>query len=136
QRRSDYQGVAQHTLAIASSPGFFEQAPVGIACPDGLIYIKDDKICREPLTEADRQRVALGFSPVQQPTPLFDKFLHETFQSKVDGEEAEQIRLAQEIAGAIMVGLTAKHHKAVVLYDPYGRAGKGTFLSILEGLVP
>lgn len=136
QRRSDYQGVAQHTLAIASSPRFFEKAPVGIACPDGLIYIEHDTICRVPLTAAHRQRVSLGFSPVSQPTPLFDKFLHETFQSAVEGEEAGQIRLAQEIAGAIMVGLTAKHHKAVLLYDPYGRAGKGTFLSILEGLVP
>lgn len=136
QRRSDYQGVAQHTLAIASSPDFFEQAPVGIACPDGLFYIKDDTICREPLTAAHRQRVSLGFSPVDQPTPLFDKFLHETFQSGVEGEEREQIRLAQEIAGAIMIGLTAKHHKAVLLFDPYGRAGKGTLLSLLEGLVP
>lgn len=136
KRRADYQGVAQHAIAMAASPGFFEQAPIGIACPDGLIHIKDDAICREPLTAAHRQRVALGFSPIDQPTPLFDKFLHETFQSKVDGEEAEQTRLAQEIAGAIMVGLTARHHKAVLLYDPYGRAGKGTFVSILERLVP
>ena len=35
-----------------------------------------------------------------------------------------------------MLGLMHRHHKAVLFYDPYGRAGKGTLESILRNLVP
>ncbi len=44
--------------------------------------------------------------------------------------------LVQEIAGAIMFGLMAKHQKAVLFYEPYGRAGKGTLERMLRELVP
>jgi len=57
---------------------------------------------------------------------MFVAFLHETFVSEHAGEEEEQVTLVQEIAGAIMLGLMPKHQKAVLFYEPYGRAGKGT----------
>lgn len=78
----------------------------------------------------------LGFAPKQMETPMFDVFLHETFQSSCEGEEQQQIDRIQEIYGATMFGLMQRYHKAVLSYDPYGRAGKGTACDILAALVP
>ena len=44
--------------------------------------------------------------------------------------------LMQEIAGAIMLGVMHKWQKAVLFYDPFGRAGKGTIERIIRQLVP
>jgi hypothetical protein len=38
----------------------------------------------------------------------------------------------QELAGAIMLGLMPRHQKAVLFYEPFGRAGKGTLERILS----
>jgi putative DNA primase/helicase len=69
-------------------------------------------------------------------TPLFDNFLHETFQSDRPDEEEQQIRSVQELAGSIMTGCMHKFHKAAHFYDPFGRAGKGTLERMLRALVP
>jgi putative DNA primase/helicase len=78
----------------------------------------------------------LPFAPTQQPTPQFETFLHDTFGSETAGEEEQQITLVQELAGAIMLGLMPRHQKAVLFYEPYGRAGKGTLERSLRSLVP
>jgi putative DNA primase/helicase len=78
----------------------------------------------------------LPFTPEERPTPLFDEFLAETFHSSQPGEAEQQICLVQEIAGGIMVGVMARYQKAVLLYDVYGRAGKGTMERIIRSLVP
>ena len=67
---------------------------------------------------------------------MFGRFLHETFASKVDEEKIQQLILLQEIIGAIMVGIMARYQKAVLFYDKYGRAGKGTLERIIAQLVP
>jgi putative DNA primase/helicase len=136
KRAGDYKGIAEHAITIASSNDFFADAPVGLACPEGFYHIVGEKIRVEPLAPDHRQRVMIDVTPEEMPTPLFDTFMHETFESKDDGEEAQQLNLVQEIAGAIMVGLMHKHQKAVLFYDPFGRAGKGTLERILRATVP
>jgi P4 family phage/plasmid primase-like protien len=135
KRRADYQAIAMHAMTMATSPGFFDDAPTGVASPGGFNFLAGDKIRTEPLTPEHRQRHQLDFSPEDLPTPLFSQFLRETFQSVDPDEEAEQVRLAQEIAGAIMFGVMARFQKAVLLQDPYGRAGKGTFVEVIQQLV-
>jgi P4 family phage/plasmid primase-like protien len=135
-RCSDYKGVAQHATALAIRDGFFASAPAGVACPDGFYLIAEGDAKVEALTPAHRQRVLLPFSPRKQSTPLFDAFLHETFESGHEGEEAEQVALVQEIAGAVMLGLMPRFQKAVLCYEAYGRAGKGTIVYIISQLVP
>ena len=136
KRNDDYAGIARHAMSLASNAAFFAGAAVGLACPDGFLQIVGTEAKVEPLTPAHRQRVLVSFTPCEQATPLFDDFLHQTFKSDREGEETQQIALAQEIAGAAMLGLMHRHHKAVLLYDPIGRAGKGTLVSILTNLVP
>lgn len=136
ERRSDYSGIAQHMITLTSDDQFFRDAPVGLACPGGFYQIQNNVITIEPLAPAHRQRVKLDVTPQKQNTPAFDAFLHDTFGSTIQGDEKQQIMLVQEIAGAIMLGNMYKYQKAVVFYDPYGRAGKGTLERILRALVP
>ena len=136
ERSTDYSGIASHTIMIATDDKFFTEAPIGLACPDGFYQIKDNEIIVGPLLPEHRQRVKIDITPKQELTPIFDDFLHETFASNVEGEKTQQILLLSEIVGAIMLGIMAKFQKAVLFYDPFGRAGKGTFAQIIEKLVP
>lgn len=136
ERGSDYKAIAQHVISISTDDEYFADAAVGLATPDGFYQIINGKIELSPLAPAHRQRVMIDVTPREMPTPLFDKFLHETFQSITPGEELDQIRLVQEITGSIMVGIAHKYQKAVLYYDPFGRAGKGTLEGIQRWLVP
>jgi P4 family phage/plasmid primase-like protien len=135
-KRSDYTGIALHALSLVARQGFFTEAPVGLACPDGFYRVSGTDTVKEPLDPGHRQRVRVEFSPTDIPTPHFDAFLEQTFRADDPGEQAQQIALVQEIAGAVMLGLMHTYQKAVLFYDPYGRAGKGTLESILRHLVP
>lgn len=136
ERRSDYNSIAVHAMNLVASDKFFADAPVGVACTGGFYHLVDGQINVVPLKPEHRQRLLLNFTPVQMATPMFDKFLHETFQTERQDEEQQQTDLLQEIFGAGMFGIMARHHKAVMLYDPYGRAGKGTVCDMLVELTP
>jgi P4 family phage/plasmid primase-like protien len=135
-RRTDYTAIATHAMILASDPHFFTDAPVGMACPTGFYLVLHNEILCEPLSPDHRQRVMLNIDPVKMATPMFDRFLQETFQSNRDGEEQQQRNLLQEVFGTTMLGTMAKYQKAVFDFDPYGRAGKGTKTEILSALVP
>lgn len=135
-RSSDYRAVSEHAISLVSDDNFFADAPNGLACPGGFYQIQGNEIALIPLKPEHRQRVMLDFTPVQMSIPLFEKFLHETFESGNAGEEEQQIRLLQEIAGGIMLGILYKFQTAILFYEPYGRAGKGTTEKQIRCLVP
>lgn len=135
-RASDYRAIAEHAISLASDDTFFADAPNGLASPGGFYQIADNAITLVPLTPDHRQRVMLSFTPAEMPIPMFDAFLHETFHSEHEGEEQQQIQLVQEIAGGIMLGVIYKFQIAILFYEPFGRAGKGTLEKQLRGLVP
>ncbi len=139
QRRGDYLGIAAHAYAIAAQGNeeFFSAAPVGLACPDGFYRLDaDGEINVEPLGAAHRQRFVVRTSPsADMPSPLFDRYLADTFAADNPQVQAEQIAQLQEIMGAVVFGLMARHEKVALFYGP-GRAGKGTALKIIEELVP
>lgn len=132
----EYAGIAEHAQSLVSDEEFFAQAPVGVAARSSFYCVNDGSVHVAPLQPSHRQRVALDFEPSASRTPLFERFLHETFRSDTPGQEDSQVRLVQEIAGAVMLGLMPQYQKAVLFYDPYGRAGKGTMERILRRLVP
>lgn len=135
-RSSDYRAIAEHTVSLADDDTFFAAAPDGLACSGGFYQIINDEISLVPLTPEHRQRVMLDFTPVEMPTPMFDEFMHQTFKSDREGEEQQQRLLMQEIAGGIMLGVIHKLQMAILFYDPFGRAGKGTVENIFRKLVP
>ena len=135
-KRTDYVGIADQAIAIAADSAFFGGAPVGVACTDTFYRVCDGQLTAEPLGPDHRQQVQLGFEPRKAPTPHFDEFLRKTFSAPQDGEEEQQTHLTQEIAGAVMLGVMPRFQKAIMFYDPYGRAGKGTLERLLRKLVP
>lgn len=136
KRMRDYRDIAEHAVAIATDDTFFDQARMGVACPHGFINIVDGRIVIQPLQPGDRQRVMIPVTPSPLPTPFFDQFLHETFQSSNPNEEEQQVKLIQEFAGGIMVGIAHRYQKAGFFLDPFGRAGKGTLERVIRSLVP
>lgn len=94
-RSSDYRAISEHAISLVTDDRFFAEASNGLACPGGFYQIQDNEITLVPLKPDHRQRVMLSFTPAKMPTPLFGKFLHETFQSGHKGEEEEQICLLQ-----------------------------------------
>lgn len=138
ERRADYTAIAAHTystLALGNEQ-FFESAPVGLAC-EGRFYRVNDKgeIERDEIDHTHRQRVLSPVRPNVMDIPLFERFLHQTFESFREGEEEEQIALLQEVMGSIMLGTMARYERVVLFKGP-GRAGKGTLMKIIEKLLP
>jgi putative DNA primase/helicase len=135
-RKSDYSGIAQHIVSLASDESFFRDPPIGLACPGGFFQVKGNDIEVVPLTPHHRQRVMLSITPCEMDIPLFMGFLHETFQSTDSQDEAEQLMLVQEMNGATMLGIAYRYQKAFLFYEPFGRAGKGVLTTITSELVP
>lgn len=136
KRSNDYRNIAEHAISLATDDAFFTGAPIGLATPDGFISLDGNNVKTEPLMAAHCQRVKIDVTPTAMDTPLFDTFLHETFQSKTPDEEAQQERLLQETFGATMLGISYRFQKSILFYDPFGRAGKGTVERFLRQLVP
>jgi len=135
-RASDYRAIAEHAISLSADDTYFAEAPNGLACPGGFYQIVGNELSLVPLSPDHRQRVRLDFTPAKMPTPMFNEFMHQTFESKHRGEETQQIALLQEIAGAIMLGILYRYQFAVLFYEAFGRAGKGTFEKQLRALVP
>lgn len=134
-RQEDYFSIAKVVLSIAEKPSFFEDAPEGVACLRSFYKVANGTILKEALGLGHRQMRVLDFEPENIPTPLYDAFRAETFQSPTEGDEADQTRLLDEFAGASMLGIGHRYQKAFVWTDPYGRAGKGAMQEILGRLV-
>lgn len=134
--KDDYRGIKSCMFTMAESDDFFDQASVGLATKTGFHRVSGADILVEPLQAEHRQRVTVNFDVREGPTPLFNQFMDETFRSNDPEEEMQQKRLVQEIAGTIMLGIMHRYQKAVLFYDPYGRAGKGTLETIFRSLVP
>lgn len=135
-RNEDYEAIAAHAMDVATDASFFESAPNGIAGLHSFFSLKGAEIQKEPLGLQHRQVHALPFEPADMPTPVYDAFMEETFYSQVPGEEEDQRRLVEEVAGAAMLGLAPRYQKAFLWIDRHGRAGKGTLQTIYENLVP
>jgi putative DNA primase/helicase len=135
-RTNEYRDIAKHAITISTQPGFFEEAPTGIACAEGFYRIRQGQLAQETLAPEHRQRLRLDYTPRAMPTPLFDQFLTDTFQVEDQEEQQQQIAVVQEIFGGIMLGILHRYQKAVLFYDPLGRAGKGTIVEIIKSLLP
>ena len=136
ERYSDYKAIATHLYVVCEQPGFFDAAPIGLACPDGFYRVTPEgQVDHEPLDAKHRQRHKHPASPKAGNKPQFDIYLAQTFAAATSSETGTQIAFIQEVAGAIALGLMADHEKVVLLYGP-GRSGKGTMMKIFEALVP
>lgn len=134
-RRNDYLAISQHAYSVLAdgNEDFFSDGPVGLACTGRFYKVNNSgAIEREELDHTHRQRVLSPVKPVVGQMPLFEKYLEETFEGD---DDTEQIELLQEVIGSIILGMTAKFEKVVLLKGP-GRSGKGTIMKIIEAMLP
>lgn len=119
-------------------PGFFDDAPVGIAFEDcfleAALTSQGGSIhAREPGPE-HKARARFDFKYDQAAlAPRFQQYLDEVWGHTEDRLEREQ--LLQEFAGAALLGLATRYHRALLLYGEAG-AGKSTMIRIIESLFP
>ncbi|RKT43203.1 P4 family phage/plasmid primase-like protein [Thiocapsa rosea] len=135
-RSNDYKDIVKHAITISSQPGFFDDSPTGVACSEGFYRVEAGRMIREDLSPSHRQRLRLDYTPKEIPIPRFDQFLAETFGVEDEEEQRQQVQVVQEIFGGIMLGILHRYQKAVLFYDPIGRAGKGTIVDIIKSLLP
>lgn len=138
QKQRDFSQIVERLQDRAHNIGFFSNAPLGVATPNGFWAVRDRELKRLPREAAQRQRFELEHDPEfdergdPAEAPLFDGFLDETFEG--DGK-AEQILLLQEVFGAALLGLLARLQIAVLFWGKT-RSGKGVIVRILERLFP
>ena len=136
RKKYDYDAIARHALDLVEDAEFFATAPIGLACPGGFYRIQGEETIVTPLLAEHRQRIKLGITPEERPTPQFLAFLATTFRADDPEESGQQIQRVQEVMGGIMLGFLYRYQKAILFYDPIGRAGKGTLMEIIKQLVP
>ena len=130
-RGSDYASIAKLVVQSEDQSAFFDDAPIGLACKGRFYFInKKGAISKEKLDPSHKQRFLTATSPVVKDTPVFDGFLHDTFEGN---DELGQTALLQEVFGAILIGYMPKLEKALFLKGP-GRSGKSTILKIIRAM--
>jgi P4 family phage/plasmid primase-like protien len=131
-----YKSIANLMFSQSDQPSFFSNAPAGFAAANNF-YIIDRKgnVTIEELSSQHRCRYKLSVAPALEETPLFDKFINETFESQNPDETAQQIRVLQEIIGGVLFGFIASFQKAILLYGAT-RAGKGVLVKIIQAMLP
>jgi putative DNA primase/helicase len=134
----DFAQIVERLHDRAYQPDFFTDAPLGVSTPSYFWAIKDRRLTAEPRAASQRQRFELPCDPLfddaGQPgeAPEFDAFLEATFAGP---DKDAQTALAEEILGAAVLGQLALLQIAVLLWGKT-RAGKGTFVRIVEALFP
>lgn len=133
-KRADYLSIAAHLSAVCDAPGFFDQAPVGVATPQGFHELKaDHTVHTADLSLAHRQVFVLPFAPEYEAEMAHMSALLE--QAFAGAHSDEQIDLWWQAIGAILFGLMPKHQLVLLLLGRE-RSGKSLLQRVLERLFP
>ena len=131
-----YQAISKIMYIQKIDEDFFHAAPMGVATERNFYRItKQGGVVKSLLDSSHRCRFKLPFEPNNKPTPLFDKFLDETFASTNSLETQQQKLVLQEVVGGALIGALAQFHKAIILYGAT-RAGKGVLVKIIQAMLP
>lgn len=145
-------GAINFAASLCEQPGFFDNAPPGMAFRNGFVMI-DEHHQIQLLQHSPNHRARAGMNSdwnTSLKAPMFRKFIIEIFtlpgdveskMSKEDQEELEVQRtgiivLVAEFIGACLVGDATKYEAALVLYGDTAANGKSTLIKIVKALFP
>lgn len=134
RRGSDYRQIAHVCGSSCEDPRFFESAPLGMVTDQGFHRIEADGFVHTvPLSLDHRQVFRLAWVPDDAASmPLFDGLLQTAFA----GEDcAEQVRVMQEVFGAVLLGILPKLQRVALFLGKEG-SGKSTLQRLVERLFP
>lgn len=131
---SSADGAYSWAKSLAAEPGYFANAPAGIAFANGFLAVLPNGVSFIKPAPENRQSFGLPylFDPDAKSSE-FQKYLHACFRDDADGEE--KIDLLQEFIGVCLVGQATQLQKALVLHGE-GSNGKSVLLTIVRHLFP
>ncbi len=134
RKHSDFRQIVEHMAAVFSHEGFFDDAPAGVASPDGFHVLGPDHcIETQPLALAHRQAWSLPIAPdFQAESPLLDAVLMEAFAGD---DPAAQSDLWWQAVGASLFGLMPRL-QTVLLMIGRERSGKSLLQRVFERVFP
>ncbi len=133
-RATDVTGAIALAHAAADQPGYFADAPSGVAFLGTFARVTADGIETEPLATKHRARFAYPFAYDSETVPeRFLAFLRATFEGDDDADA--KIACVQDVVGACMVGMATRHQKALIMLGG-GANGKSVLCEIIEALMP
>ncbi|MEO6600787.1 MAG: phage/plasmid primase, P4 family [Polyangiaceae bacterium] len=127
-------GALKRAATLVSAPGFFDQAPTGVAFQNGYLVVSDGgDALLTPIAPEHRALELLPFPyiPAAQ-CPLWLRVLDDVFRG--DADAAEKIALLQEFAGSSLLGIATRWQRCLVLEGASGDNGKSTVLRALSAL--
>lgn len=130
--------IRARPLRWDSGPGFFDDAPMGIAFADCFVEVCIAPPSRGLLTHdvgpehLARRAFDFAYDPGAK-APRFLEYLEQVWGHEEDCEA--RVKVLQEFAGAALVGLAPRYMRAMILKGEPG-TGKSTFIHILESLFP
>jgi putative DNA primase/helicase len=141
-------GAIKAASQFAAQPGFFNEAPSGLAFRNGFVVVSGGTIRMESHGPEHRALHAMEFDyDATAQAPRWSRFLAEVFtypdeagmptetQSAVSSDRAGRIGLLQEHAGACLVGIAVDHAACLVLTGE-GANGKSVYLQCIKALFP
>lgn len=129
----DYTSIARLVYNRLQDDLFFSEAPYGVSAHSNFIRIAENaSIISEPYTPKHRQRHKLNVDPKRINTPMFSRYLGDTFGGH---DYKDSVALVQQILGGLISGTFNKLQKAVLLKGN-GSNGKSVLLEILENMFP
>lgn len=128
--------IIAHTRIPAQRPGFFDNAPVGIAFGDVFVRVDGRKLAFEPSGPHQRQRHVYPwpYDP-EAAAPETDARLREILKGDTEVDTEARVRLWWQFCGAAITGIAPRFMRALVLLGRKG-SGKSTLAEILTAVMP
>lgn len=134
-KNSDVKGVVELVQDEATQEGFFDDAPIGLACANGFVRLSNKgELEVVPHSQDHRARIAqpFDFNPNAE-SKVWDAFLRSLFLG--DEDAAEKALLVEEFFGGALFGLSTRFQKCIVGVGG-GANGKSTLIDIIFGVFP
>lgn len=129
----DVSGATKLALARVAKPGFFTDAPVGIAFRNGFLRLTSSGFVLEPHSPESRCLFGLPFEYKEPDMSVWLGFLRALFRDDVDRDE--KIDCLAEFFGGSLLGLATDYDKSVVAVGN-GDEGKSTLAQIVVAAFP
>lgn len=133
-RSVDVNGTQKLSYDKSAVPGFFSDAPAGLAFLNGFVGFSEAGAVLVPHSPDNRARFGYSFPYAPEaPCPMWLNFLSEIFRD--DDDRDQKIAVLQEHIGASLAGLATTFQRCIVCIGE-GDEGKSTFAKIVASAFP
>jgi P4 family phage/plasmid primase-like protien len=134
-KASDVAGVIRLAHDQIARPGFFGDAPAGIAFTDCVVRVSETGLEVVPHSREHRLRAGYPFPYERSALPRrFLSFLADLFRD--DADRADKEFFIQEFFGACAVGIAPRYQRACLAYGPEAENGKSTLSEVVTSCMP